>query len=362
MTNPNDPMPNFRQELIDDYEKLSPAEQRARLLILPEYANERDEYLQPDRIVAQFRYFWDFWVPKLGPLPSLLYMKLRQFAYYNRQTGELREALLQFPKQADLAVSLGVKKRQTIADSLVILENHGLIRREKRYRYDATSRKKIRTTDRFWVQLTDILTPEHQVEILLKGTTGKPAGISQDRPMSEKRTQVEKPPVDNSQPMSEKRTAEELSEKRTANSLLISTINVDQRLMETSSKAKPRATTLLATDPRVLTLDAQERQRKDALADEIGEVLKAMTRDRDPNEHRSAGFHRVVAYLMPESAIRDALAITRDAVDDTRAGSKSLGSPSAYFGGVVRNKAQELGINLNLKWRPRSETPVDLSR
>lgn len=82
--------------------------------ILPDYADRREEIVQPERVVQQFQYFWDRWVPMLGPLPSVIYMKLRQFAYYNRRSGELREEITRCPKQETLAKSVGVKDKKAV--------------------------------------------------------------------------------------------------------------------------------------------------------------------------------------------------------------------------------------------------------
>lgn len=51
------------QELAEAFTQLPPDERRSRLLVLPYYSIKRDEILEPDNVVQQFRYFWDKWVP-----------------------------------------------------------------------------------------------------------------------------------------------------------------------------------------------------------------------------------------------------------------------------------------------------------
>jgi hypothetical protein len=72
----------------------------------------------------------------------------------------------------------------------------------------------------------------------------------------------------------------------------------------------------------------------------------------DGQDHKSAGFHRRVALVMPEHLIQEALTATRDAVDDQRSGRKSLrAGPAAYFAGTVRRIAAREGIDLGVEWK-----------
>jgi len=62
---------------------------------------------------------------------------------------------------------------------------------------------------------------------------------------------------------------------------------------------------------------------------------------------------------MPETLLRKALMATRDAVDDQRAGRKTLrGGASAYFAGVVKQIAEDEGIELGLRAQAEQESPV----
>jgi hypothetical protein len=94
-----------------------------------------------------------------------------------------------------------------------------------------------------------------------------------------------------------------------------------------------------------------ERARKEALAVEIGDQLSRLDGKRDDDPHKSAGFHRRVAFLVPEHLVREALAAVSDAAQDVRSGRRSLHKDhGAYFVGVLRNLAQRDQIDLAPLW------------
>lgn len=336
------------QELAEAFMQLPLEERRSRLLVLPYYSMKRDQILEPDNVVQQFRYFWDKWVPFLGPVASMLYMKLRQYCYYNRITGEVRDYC--FPKQSTLGDEIGVKDNKTIRKALVLLEEQGLIRREVQYRYDQRTMKKVRTTDIYHVAITDILTPGDSVAILLDES--KAIENQGDRPTGKFSPQVKPPrlaPVDNSGPKGKFSSHISGGNNPQQEEVLIrTTLNVDNvRVQEGDSS--------LRTHPTMLAMSAEERARKENLALEIGDQLHGMAGDRSFDEHKSAGFHRRVAYLFPEKFIREALVATRDAIDDQRSGRKSLRSgPAAYFAGIVRQIAEREGIDLGVQWKAKA--------
>lgn len=339
------------------FESLSPEERRGRLLVLPEYENKRDELLQPERIVAQFQYFWDHWVPMLGPGPSMVYMKLRQFTYYNRQTGELREEVSKaFPKQQDIARSLGME-RKTLMRHLETLEDHGLLVRKGRTRFSNEHGKQVRTTDVYSLKIVDILTPEHQVEVLI-GKILKPSKRRSNQQenqalpeMSQKRT-FQDPPVDNLAEMSQKRTFLSCPKNGQLLSVPLSLpTNVERSGKTSKSETGP---TSLMLHPQVQSLTGQQRETCERTAFEIGEQLKRMAGDRSEADHKSAGFHRRVAFLLPERLVQEALMSTRDALEDSHSGRKRLTQgPAAYFAGAVRRIAEREGIDLGIDWSDR---------
>lgn len=95
----------------------------------------------------------------------------------------------------------------------------------------------------------------------------------------------------------------------------------------------------------------EERNAREGLAWEVGESLKTWAGDRDGGQHKSYGFHLRVCYLMPEVLIREALAATRDAVEEQRSGRKSIRSLGGYFGRTVQALASEHGIDLDVGWK-----------
>jgi len=111
----------------------------------------------------------------------------------------------------------------------------------------------------------------------------------------------------------------------------------------------------LRSHPAVKAMSSEERTRRENLALEIGDQLSTMAGDRGLDLHQSAGFHNRVAFLLPEKFVYEALVATRDAVDDQRAGRKTLRSgPAAYFSGIVRQIAEREEIDLGVEWKANS--------
>jgi hypothetical protein len=339
-----------REELEKAYLKLPREERRSRLLILPYFANKRDELLNPDNVVQQYRYFWDNWVPSLGPVASMLYMKLRQYCYYNRQTGEIREYC--FPKQSTLGREIGIKDEKTVRKALKLLEKHGLLRREEQYRYDQRMGKKVRTTDRYWVSITDILTPDDEVSILLteiEDNQEVPVN-RENRPTGKYSRQVKMSPTEEPSPTG--KYSRHISGGNIPQQEEVLIRNTPNVINVSSNQDKS-----FRNHPTVRALTAEERASKEGTAFEVGETLKTMAGDRDLDDHQSAGFHRRVAFLMPERFVREAIVATRDAVDDDRSGRRKLrAGPAAYFAGIVRQIAEREEIDLGVDWKAKKRT------
>jgi len=275
-------------------------------------------------------------------------MKLRQYCYYNRRTGEVRDYC--FPKQSTLGEEIGVKDKKTVRKALVLLEKNGLIRRESQYRYDQRQRKKVRTTDIYHVAITDILTLEDSVAVLIEESKG--VATEEDRPKGKISPQVIPgltKPVDNSGPKGKisphisggnNPSQEEVLIRHTSN---VTNVQLKQDGSD------------LRSHPKVQTMDSGEKASKEALAFEIGERLSAMAGDRGIDTHKSAGFHKRIAFLLPEAFVHEALTATRDALDDSRSGRKTMRSgPAAYFAGIVRQIAQREEIDLGGDWKVKS--------
>lgn len=135
-----------KQELRSQYEALSPAERRNRVLLAPAFREAYNELTEAHRSVQVPRYFWVRWVPVLGPAATALYMQLRQYCFYNPATGELRN--LCWPSQSSLGRAIGVRDVKTIRRALCLLERHGFIERAGTYRAAGRGRGPCRSTDR----------------------------------------------------------------------------------------------------------------------------------------------------------------------------------------------------------------------
>src|SRR5689334_16830039 len=132
----------------------------------PWYLDIRSEIVKPDQVQVTTKYFWSRWAPKLGPLATCLLLRLRQYCYYNRVTGEKRDWC--YPSQQTLANELGIQKRHTIGEALRHLEALGFVRREPSYRYDPGLRKKVRSTDRYLILMEDPIAPADEPEAFVR--------------------------------------------------------------------------------------------------------------------------------------------------------------------------------------------------
>jgi hypothetical protein len=62
-----------------------------RIQVAPWYLDVRGEIVRPDQVQVTTKYFWSRWASKLGPLATCLLLRLRQYCYFNRVTGERRD-------------------------------------------------------------------------------------------------------------------------------------------------------------------------------------------------------------------------------------------------------------------------------
>jgi len=330
-----------RQELEEFYQKLSPEERRGRIYLNPVF---RDPYNRISQAHRQFpipAYLWEKWVPELGLLPVAVYVELRRMCFVNDAAGERRTIV--WPKQETLAKRLGVKKRHTIAAALKVLEEHGFIERSRPgYRDKGTGHIRRGVTE-YDVKWEFPLVPADAVELLIEQTT--PRESDQNLRRAEKRP-YGPGAVDNFPRRAENRPSHR-AEKRPCETLPRTiTSNV------TNVESKTSKGSSLRERPEVQHLNPEERALKEGLALEVGESLKTWGKGWDGTAHRSEGFHRRVAFLMPEHLVREALAATRDAVERRRSGQGGCHhGPSAYFAGVVKKLASEAGIDLGLKTR-----------
>lgn len=327
-----------REVLRKAYQELAPGERQGRILLNPVF---RDAYNRLSQAHRQFpipSYLWEKWVPELGLLPVAVYIELRRACFVNDATGERRTIV--WPKQETIAKKLGVKKRHTISAALVVLENEGFIRRHRKSYNDKATGRIRRGITEYDVMWEFPLLPVDAVELLVEQTT--PAETDQIRPMAENRP-FGILPVDNPDRRAEKGPPNRAENR--PSELLPRTITNNV----TNVKTMTSRTGELKTDPRVTALTREERAGKESLAIEIGDSLKTWGGGWDGKAHGSEGFHKRVAHLMPERLVREALMATRDAVERRRSGQGGcVRGPAAYFAGVVKNLAEEHGVDLGL--------------
>jgi hypothetical protein len=331
---------------------LAPEERRERVFLKAAY---RDAYLDilgnEDRMTLP-RYFWRKWLPILGAEAAALFVILRDTAQRDGRTGDV----WCWPDQSELGRMVGVSEK-TVRKYLTLLESHGFITKERTRVPVGTSWQWRQGTNRYTVWQDIPLIASDAVELLLRQVTHE-AGSSGGRSsrLSEESAEV---PQAASSPGSgpggtfSRRSGEEFREVGSSGGKIsranVNVSNVVSNVRKSSSESS-KATSALGRHPRVAAMGPQERARRDSLAFEVSECLGRMGGDRSGRDHKSAGFHRLVSFLMPEVLVREAIRATRDAWDARKVSGDRVG---AYFGGIVKRKAEEHGIDLGLG-RPRS--------
>ena len=337
-----------RQALEKLYSELSPAERRRRVILEPAFRDDYNELVQAHRIVPVPNYFWEHWLPVLGPVACALYIQLRRYCYHNAQTGEKRETC--WPKQATLAREVGVRDPKTVRKGLALLESFGFIERERTYYRDAASGRPHQGSDKYRVFFEIPLTAADAAEFLIRRTAPNktdfvPASyggtISPHSPV----------PVDNS-PYDGRKSLHAAREKipsRTSTRTIQTNVDnvIDDNRLENEAKDPPP----LNPPPR---RSPNELSRIERLAFEIGESLKAMGGERGGGDHHSRRFHLLLASRLPERLLRTAVTATRDAVEAQRSGRGGLRSDAgAYFAGIVRRLAEADGLEFPGRSRPK---------
>ena len=127
------------------------------------YLNARNEIVNPDRYIVSSKYFWDKWVPELGPNLTILIMQLRKHCFYNRTTGEKRDTVFLCLDQ--LAGECGFSDR-TIQREMTNQIATKFIKIIPNYKYDETLQKKVRTSNTYQVVLDDPIHPSDEDKLL----------------------------------------------------------------------------------------------------------------------------------------------------------------------------------------------------
>lgn len=320
-------------DLVEYYESLSPEERRERVLwpVLRDLYNE----ITLAHRIAQFpRYFLDKWAPILGPVATAVYLQLRQFCYFNRETDETRNWC--WPSQATLARQIGVRDRATVRKGLERLERYSFIRRESAVRRNSKGQIQ-RTSDKCLIFRDLPLTPEDTVEFLARLAASNPK--ADDLHMGKEPSNGEFS-VDNSD-QEGRISAFAAGEK--VNSGFSTEKNNDLNVRTTGRKK----ISAFRRDPRVSDLTPEERARKDDVACWISSWLLRKMGKSEFGIHPSHGMHRRIAYFMPEELIRQVMRDLEDRLAAVREGTKSpVGDLSALFFAYIRRVAEQNGIDL----------------
>jgi hypothetical protein len=145
-----------RQQIM---ERLSPES----IQIQPGYFTVREEILRPDRVETETAYFWNHWVPRLGPSAAVLVARMRQAC---RRAGSAME------KDAAVTLSYGEIARfcglsvSTVKRLLQQEEVLRFIRKEAQMRESVIG--KVDAPNRYIVMMTDPLLPEDEEQLRRK--------------------------------------------------------------------------------------------------------------------------------------------------------------------------------------------------
>ena len=286
----------------------------------PYYQDIKNEITQPDNVTVTTKYFWTKWTPVLGPVATCLILRLRQYCYYNRLTGEKREYC--WPSQTTLAAEVGIKDKKTVQKAILLLESHGFVKREPNYRYDPIQRKKVRSTDTYYISMDDPLVEEDKVQLLIKTAeriVQNKANSLEDMTLSPKGkiSPQAAAPVDNSRPkgkISSYEAGENFPRKKYFEEVLNNVRTLNDK---TSSKERVGQVVLI-------------------LQEKLGRA--------GDNEK----FYELIAKTVPEHLIMQALAAVNDKFQESFDSSKEgiRVSKSAYFTGVLKKLARKGSVDL----------------
>lgn len=317
----------------------------------PGFPDVRSEIVRPDRVAVVSRYLLERWAPKLGANATLTLLALRRRCYAKTDTGEIRNTC--FPRVADLAAEIGID-RTTVMRALRKLEQLGFVARERRYRLSEKSLGVSRSTDLYTVLMFEPITPEDEgraavLEAERIAGDGRPVtpdsayeshsatdgggnggGIAQPNP-SHSDT--------DSTPRSARRAPLSVAKcDQSSGRILRPQKIVPGEALETPFERSKGA----SSSNRARTRDPGSGPMDDPRIACLVQDAEQLLSDTD-----SRGFMIRIATLLPEDAVRTAMAETREASRDGRI----RGSMAAYFTGVVKRQAEALGVSL--RGRPR---------
>lgn len=331
------------------FERMSPEERRSTLVLSPAYRSEYNRLLDSEDRMTLPRYFWRRWLPVLGAEAASLYVVLRDMA----RVEAARSDAWCWPEQHELARRLGVSKN-TRRKSLSLLEVNGFIRTTRRRERPVGEWRLVQATNSYEVFLDIPLTERDAVELLAREMAEQvtDAGGPGRSPEAERSFYASLSP-NSALSATEFKNCTQWGERNQAvgsTEFKICAPNVSNVDNISNVRDTSRKQGTLREHPAVKRMTASERRDRATLAAEIGETLQRMSGDRSGEAHRSSGFHRRVAFLLPQTLVRMAIRATRDAVENRTSGRGGVrGDPGAFFGGIVKQLARDHGIDLGLK-------------
>lgn len=299
---------DHERDLRQFLEGLTPEERRDRIYLQPAFRDAYNELIQAHQIVQAPKYFWDHWVPILGPVASTLYMRLRQHCFYNPRTGERRDWC--WPKQETLAREVGIRDRESLRAGIVALELHGFIKREPQYVLDKVTHRPRRASDKYYVFFEVPLIDADAVSLLISQASTQETLENQRSAHEAEKPPHRGPAVDN-QPYEAGKPPQQAGGK-------------------TASKNKYLEGVL--DNVNVATHAKEQLLRTRDLAQQMLEEL---------GDRHSMGFYRKVAQTVPYTLIRRALSETKTARLEG-----NVSNAGAYFTSRIKQLAAEQRIKL----------------
>lgn len=376
------------RELREKLDSMS-AEERAQ--IRPYFHLVQNEILQPHRKIDVSRYFLEKWMPDLGPFAKLV-ISLRLHANNKGKT---------YSSQGKIATTAGISVRtlkrmlSTNPDANPDRSAEWRSQWSKFHRFFFRSKHSrtrpspftygprfIQTTNEYEVAMDDPVHPSDYVELDLKGLSrmmrptaalnldqGSPVG--HDGPLAAVPPEGHDGPPDAAVDNSARRGHDGPRTGGPGWPTESSTDRKNVKNVSVSTGPNPSA------HPRVVSMSSEERARKKALAQTIGERLERMNAklakrrgasapspgithigllmpdqlgpsgEPELHKHKDYGFHWIVAHFMTERAVSTALLATEDAVeDDIQRKRRLVTTPDRYFTGVIRRLCAAEGIEL----------------
>jgi len=317
-----------------------------------------DKLTRPEVELRVPGYFMRFWSQHLSTGAFALYLHLRYMCWYDLKNPQNSRDYC-WPKQATLARLIG-SSRRSVQRHLQELEDLQLIRRKPTRYYDHERGKKLRGVDVYQIPYRVPLVAEHEgkaavldAEDLLQEAAERTENVPLTPERQNDALVIEEPERQFgalvSYPPPKRQNVVGTAAPNLRTEVVLEIPNVTN--VRESRPGSGRGS--LQGDPRVQAMSPKELESRERMAQEIGRQLHLMAGNGDypTADHKSLGFHRRVAYLMPKRCVYEALAATRDAVEDDRAGRKTVHTVAAYFAGTVQRIALRERIDLGVEWR-----------